>query len=95
MPAFLELLGTVGWVVTAWSEDSFLSKNDWIMVVVGVVVIAIIVTLGVIKHVRSANEPKLDEACDKCGSVNVQHRAGLAVCVDCGNSVHTSPVKGS
>jgi len=71
--------------------EPMLSPTEKILagIVAGLLVIGVIFAL----IWRSKKGPVEDiERCPQCGSVNMNHRAGLVVCMDCGYSVRTAEV---
>ena len=78
------------WLVPAMGEESFLGESGWIVVMAAVAVVTIAIVIALVHRSRKATTHVRHEECSSCGSVNVQHRAGLAVCMDCGHSVHAT-----
>ncbi len=81
-------------VALAWSavlgmgEGSFLSQGEMIGVIIAAVLVAVLIVFALVhRRSKAQNEPAV-ESCESCGSMSVNHRAGLAVCMDCGASVH-------
>jgi len=77
-----------GRVVLGMGDGSFLSEGEIIgVLVVSVLVVALIVVSLVRRRSKAMAAPMI-ERCPECGSMSVNHRAGLAVCMDCGASVN-------
>ncbi|MDY0000871.1 MAG: hypothetical protein RBU30_06220 [Polyangia bacterium] len=73
--------------VLAAEGESFLSSGEMIAIGVGAGLVALVIIIAIVVKLnrRSTNMPV--ESCPKCNSMNVQNRAGLFVCMDCGHSV--------
>ncbi len=65
-----------------------MSQGQIIGVIIASVLVALLIIVSLIRRrSKSLSEP-LIESCPECGSMSVNHRAGLAVCMDCGASVN-------
>lgn len=83
LSAFIELCRPI----LAFGEERFLSSGELVTIgVVAGIVALVVVVLLVLRMQRKGNQPRV-ESCAQCGSMSIQHRAGLIVCVDCGHSV--------
>lgn len=72
-----------------YGDEQLLSSGEMIAIGVGAGLVALAVIIAiVIRMNRRSSNPQV-ESCPQCGSMSVQHRGGLAVCMDCGHSVKT------
>lgn len=75
-------------VVLGMGDGSFLSEGEIIGVIVATVLVAVLIIVALVRRRSKAQSEPLIESCPECGSMSVNQRAGLAVCMDCGASVH-------
>ncbi len=74
-------------VVLGMGDGSFLSQGEMIGVIIAAVLVAVLIVFALVhRRSKAANVPMTD-SCASCGSMSMNHRAGLAVCMDCGASV--------
>lgn len=74
-------------VVLGMGDGSFLSEGEIIGVIVATVLVALLIIVALVRRRSKAQSAPLIKSCPECGSMSVNHRAGLAVCMDCGASV--------
>jgi len=77
-----------GSAVMGMGEGSFLSQGEIIGVAIAAVLVALLIVVALVRRRTKALSEPMVESCPECGSMSVNHRAGLAVCMDCGASVH-------
>ena len=74
--------------VLGMGEGSFLSSGEIVGVIIATVLVVLLIIVSLVRRrSKSMSEPVVD-SCPECGSMSVNHRAGLAVCMDCGASVN-------
>lgn len=74
-------------VVLGMGEGSFLSSGEIVGVIIATVLVALLIIVALVRRRSKAMKEPAVESCPECGSMSVNHRAGLAVCMDCGASV--------
>ena len=77
-----------GRMVLGMGEGSFLSQGEIIGVIVISVMVVLLIIVSLVRRRSKALSAPMIEQCPECGSMSVNHRAGLAVCMDCGASVN-------
>jgi ribosomal protein L32 len=77
-----------GRVVLGMGEGSFLSENQMIGVIVASVLVVVLIVVSLVRRRSKAMSEPMVDSCPACGSMSMNRRAGLAVCMDCGASVN-------